>query len=69
MQRRQLDRAVPLVYVVLVLLAAFLFPVALAPIALIGAVVVAGWFSFVRPMLRARERQRDRNDDAPWFLQ
>jgi hypothetical protein len=65
MERKALDRAVPIGYAALVVLSAIFFPIALAGIAIIGALVVAGWFSFARPMLKARERARERGADGP----
>jgi hypothetical protein len=70
MNPKTIDRLVVLVYVVLVIAAAIAAPVAVGPIAIGGAVVVAGWFSFMRPLLRARERAREqdgRDTEGPWF--
>lgn len=51
MNRRNLDRLIPLVYGVLVVVSAVFFPVALAGIAVIGAIGVGAYFSVVRHML------------------
>ncbi len=65
MNRATLDKAVPSVYAGLIVIAAIFFPVAVAPIAIFGALVLAGWYSFLRPALRERERaEANRRQDG-----
>jgi hypothetical protein len=59
MDRKKLDLAVVLAYAVAVLLSALFIQSIAAPVAIFGAFAVAGWFSFVRPALKARERRLD----------
>jgi hypothetical protein len=62
MERKALDRAVPLLYAILIIASAMFFRVALAGIAIIGALVVAGYYSAIRPFIRRLQNQRDDPD-------
>lgn len=64
MDRQTLDKAVPFTYVVLLIAAGVFYPVALAPVAIFGALAIAAYYSFLRHKLVAgeiagRDRQRD----------
>jgi hypothetical protein len=70
MHRRTLNRLMPFVYVVLLIGSALFFPVAVAPIAIFGALTITVYFSFLRHKLPAledpsgdRQLDRDRSPD------
>lgn len=67
MDRRTLDRAVPLVYAALMVASALFFRVALAPIAIFGAFMMAIYYSVLRPKLTflAGDTSRDDRGEAP----
>lgn len=63
-----MDKAVPFTYVVLIIASALFFGHALAVIAVIGALVLGAYYSFIRQKLptaegvgRDRQRNRQRN--------
>jgi uncharacterized membrane protein len=64
MDHRTVGRILLLVYVLAVVVSAVFVRVAVAPIAIFGAVVVALWFSYLRPILKARERERARREGS-----
>jgi len=55
MDRKQLDRAIPLGYAGLVVLSAVFVPIALAGIAIFGGLVVAVYYVMIRPRLLAEQ--------------
>lgn len=61
MDRIMVDRLVPLVYAALILAAVFFFSSALAGIAIFGGLVMAAYYSGVRPRLIAAERAKEQN--------
>jgi hypothetical protein len=67
MDSKNIDLAVPVAYILAVILAAVFAQAAVGPITIFGALAVAGWFSFVRPAMRARQRElaRRRGEEPP----
>jgi len=59
MDRRTLDRLVPLLYAALVLASAFFFPSALAGISIFGALAMAAYYSALRQHLIPTEHAPD----------
>lgn len=62
MDRRTLDRLVPLLYAALVLASAFFFPSALAGVAIFGALAMAAYYSAIRQRLMIAGRAADEDD-------
>ena len=70
MDRKTVDLGVLVLYIVAVFFCAFVVPAAVGPVVIFGAAAVAAWFSFVRPVLKEKERQRMRREDGappPYF--
>jgi uncharacterized membrane protein len=66
MDRKMLDRLVPLLYAALMLATVLFFRKGVAPVAIFGALVIAAYFSAVRPRFVAAERAaRDGESGAP----
>jgi uncharacterized membrane protein len=69
-ERKSIDLAVPVLYVLAVIVAALFIHSAVGPVVIGGTVVVAVWFSFFRPAMKARERERLRREEGrppPFF--
>jgi hypothetical protein len=71
MDRKMLDRTLPLVYAALIAASVFLFSHALVGIAVLGGLALALYYSAIRPRLVAGEQtivdgpgDRQRNRDA-----